>query len=68
MPSPLHTLQTPHDSGSTPAARVSPRKIAWHAEVAEANARLRANYERDTAERLARGQAPKPPPCYKVIR
>ena len=39
-----------------------------HAEVAEANARLRANYERDTAERLARGQAPKPPPCYKVIR
>ena len=39
-----------------------------YAEVAEANARLRANYERDTAERLARGQAPKPPPCYKVIR
>ena len=39
-----------------------------HAEVAEANARLRADYERDTAERLASGQAPKPPPCYKVIR
>lgn len=38
-----------------------------HAEVTEANARLRADYERDTAERLARGQAPAPPPCDKVI-
>ena len=44
------------------------RVHAQHAEVAEANARLRADYERDTTDRLASGQAPKPPPCYKVIR
>ena len=29
-----------------------------HAEVVEANAWLRADYERDTAERLARGRSP----------
>lgn len=38
-----------------------------HAEVAQANAKLRADYERDTAERLASGRTPRPPPCDKVI-
>lgn len=49
-------------------AEATDRGRARHVTVFEANAKRRADYERDTAERLAGGRAPKPPPCYKVSR
>ncbi len=49
-------------------AEVTDRERDRHVAVCEANAKRRADYERETAERLASGRAPKPPPCYKVSR